>query len=168
MQRNRKQALFSSAVPGPEAMGTNRNTAASFQISGNNLIFILWQWLSTEKGFPGGLWSFHPFWWIFKSYLIHDPGLLALGGPAWVGGLDKMSSRGSFQPQPFCDGAILWLMLTDVVKSMWFFLHDSGAKAESEARIQSSGAFRAQQMAALACKPAGSHLNLLTCSAEVE
>lgn len=106
----KKQALFSSAVPGPEAMGTNRNTAASFQISGNNFIFILRQWLSTEKGFPGGLWSFHPFWWIFKSYLIHDPGLLALGGPAWVGGLDKMSSRGSFQPQLFCDGAILWLM----------------------------------------------------------
>jgi len=31
------------------------------------------------------------------------PGQLALGGPAWSGGLDQMTSRIPFQPQTFCD-----------------------------------------------------------------
>lgn len=32
---------------------------------------------------------------------------IALRGPSWAGGLDKMTSRGSFQPQPFCNSVIL-------------------------------------------------------------
>ncbi len=33
----------------------------------------------------------------------HGPGHLALCGPARAGRLDQMTSRGLFQPQPFCD-----------------------------------------------------------------
>ena len=33
----------------------------------------------------------------------HGLGQPALGGPAWAGALDKMTSRGAFQPQSFCD-----------------------------------------------------------------
>ena len=33
----------------------------------------------------------------------HGPGQPAVGGPAWTGGQDKITSRSPFQPQPFCD-----------------------------------------------------------------
>lgn len=51
-------------------------------------------------------WSF----WLLTSVLGvtqkpsgHSPEQPALGGPAWAGGLEKMTSRGPFQPQPSCD-----------------------------------------------------------------
>lgn len=40
---------------------------------------------------------------IFKSCLVVVLGQLALGGPAGAGVLDQVTSRGLFQPQPFCD-----------------------------------------------------------------
>ena len=37
----------------------------------------------------------------------HSPGPPALGGPAWAGGgVDTMTSRGPFQPQPFCNSPL--------------------------------------------------------------
>jgi len=38
----------------------------------------------------------------------HGPGLLALGVPAWAGGLYQVTSRGPFQPQPLCDSVTFW------------------------------------------------------------
>ena len=35
----------------------------------------------------------------------HDTGQLALDGPAWAVGLEQMTSRSPFQPQPFCGSA---------------------------------------------------------------
>lgn len=34
---------------------------------------------------------------------LEDP---AVGGSAWAGRLDQMTSRGPFQPQPFCDSVL--------------------------------------------------------------
>lgn len=58
-----------------------------------------WHWL------PGSLRSLivgnnsKAFWtWSWKTSLVV---------PAWAGGLDKVTSRGAFKPQPFCDGQIV-------------------------------------------------------------
>lgn len=36
----------------------------------------------------------------------HSPWHLSLGGPAQLGGLNKITSRGPFQYQPFCDCSV--------------------------------------------------------------
>lgn len=58
-----------------------------------------WHWL------PGRLWSLilenssKAFWtWSWAT---------SLDVPAWAGGLDKVTSRGAFKPQPFCDCEIV-------------------------------------------------------------
>jgi len=43
---------------------------------------------------------------IFRSHLDMD-----LGSPACVGRLNRMTSRGSFQPQPFCDSVIDFIFI---------------------------------------------------------
>jgi len=45
---------------------------------------------------------------IKKNKSKHRPGRLGLGGPAWAVGLDQMTSRGLFQPQPFCVSVSPW------------------------------------------------------------
>lgn len=86
-------------VPGPEATGTNWNTGGFLSRSGNS--FSLWWWLSSGVSCPEKLSSLPP-WWYSK--------------PVWTWfwatrsrwccfnrGLVKMTSRGPFQPHPFCD-----------------------------------------------------------------
>ena len=61
----------------------------------------------------------------------HGPGQLAQGGPAWAEGLDQMTSRGPFQPQPFCDsdysrvlGATLLVSIPNLHQSLMLRLQD--------------------------------------------
>lgn len=67
-------------------------------------MFLLWGWTSSGTGCAGMLWTLHP-----QKYAKvqkpsgHGPEQLALGSPAWTRGLDKVTSRGPFQPQPYCD-----------------------------------------------------------------
>ena len=59
-------------------------------------------WLST--GCPERLWSLHP--QRQSNPPGHGPGHPALDGTSWARGLDQIASRGTFQPQPYCDSII--------------------------------------------------------------
>lgn len=57
----------------------------------------------------------------------HDPGQLAVGGLAWAVGLDQMTYRAFFQPQPFYDlnfcleGNIFRSMKSSQLIAKWYF-----------------------------------------------
>ena len=53
----------------------------------------------------------------------HGLGHPALGGSIWAGGLDQMTSRGPFQPQPFCDSLLLWTLFQFI--ALIFFMSSS-------------------------------------------
>ena len=93
-------------VTGAQAVGTHWNAGGSVWTSGNT--FLLCERLTTGMGCPERLRSLHP--WRYSKATGHGPGQPALGGPAWAWGLDKMASRGPFQPQPFRNPVILWVL----------------------------------------------------------
>jgi len=93
------------SVAGPEAMGTTWNTGGSLWTSGKG--FWQWGWLSTGTVAQGGCGVFAD---------IPKPSRQALGQPILhgltrAGGLDQMTSRGPFQPQPADDSMIPHMVL---------------------------------------------------------
>lgn len=86
-------------ITGSEAMGTGWNTGGAFWTSGNT--FLVWRWWSTESRLPRE---------VVKSQslgiLKKKSQKLGLGGPAWAGRLDHMTSRCPFQLQPLCEPVI--------------------------------------------------------------
>lgn len=46
--------------------------------------------------------------WDIQKLSGHSPGQDILGGPAWDGLLDHVTSSSPFQPQPACDAVILF------------------------------------------------------------
>lgn len=84
----------------PEAVVTNWNTKGSLRTSGNTV--LLWEeWPSPGTGCPQRWWTPHP--WSCSKAIWSGPGQLVLSHPAWGEELDQMTSRGAFEPQPFCD-----------------------------------------------------------------
>ena len=109
-------------VAGPEAMGTNwtdrtrdnghRLKHRRFALNIREHLFTVrvtehWNRLPREAVESPSL-NILKSWWHDR----HDSWQLTLGGPAWAGGLDKMTSRRAFQSQPFCDPVIIFLLCT--------------------------------------------------------
>ena len=102
------QSLHNSKIPdrlSQRAMGTNWNMGGSLRTSGN--AFLLWGWLSTRTGYPGRLWSLHP--WRHLKHVWTRSRATRSRCPCMSRELDQMTSRGLFHPQPPCDSVILWM-----------------------------------------------------------
>lgn len=83
----------------PEATGMLWNTGASLWTS-ETLFYCDCDWAlaqlaqrSSNVSLPGDI----------QKLSGHGPGQLTLGGSAWAGELDKMTSRGPIPPQLICD-----------------------------------------------------------------
>lgn len=93
------QALFRVVpVMGRKALYTNWNTGSSLSVSGNT--FSLWGWQSWAQAAD---FMKSPFLEILKSCQNAVLCKRSLGDPACGTGLDQVTSRSLFQPQPFCD-----------------------------------------------------------------
>lgn len=54
----------------------------------------------------------------FQKPSEHNHGQTALHFPSWTGGLDQITSRGSFQPQTFFEYVFLWFCDHDQMFSL--------------------------------------------------
>jgi len=88
LQRGRSQGFFSSAQWQDYRKWEQTETQEFPSEHHKTLSFFYW--LSAGTGCPESLCSLHP--WRYSK----------------AGGLDQMSSRSLFQPQPCCNSAVLW------------------------------------------------------------
>lgn len=98
-----KARLF-SVLPSEKTRGNDHKLKhGRFPLNIRKHFFLRWGWLSRGTGCPERWWNLYS-----SGYGL---GQVSLGSSAWAGGLDKMTSRGSFQTQTVCDSVTLTYFL---------------------------------------------------------
>lgn len=115
-------------VRGPEAVITNWNMGGSVPISGNTFFYCESDWAVAQVD-QGGCGVF--ILGDIKKTSWYVPQQPALGGPAWEGGLENVTSRSPFQSQPFHGSVILQQIFYFLVQK----IEEGGKKGKTKQNV---------------------------------